>query len=170
MTGRSKPQEDSSNDPEGQGFKSGNVEVLAGDEYVSNGANKWQQQKSGAVIIDAVIDDGQDEPSYSTSETYDQTNLFAEAWKGGPQSKVTKSSTFNDANNLTEETDMSDAIRRAQELLADDPKLRYMATIAQSNPKVREAVEACMGNPSAFGQYLNDPEIGPILEAMRKSI
>jgi hypothetical protein len=42
---------------------------------------------------------------------------------------------------LTEETDKSDAIRRAQELLADDPKLRYMATIAQSNPKVREAVD-----------------------------
>jgi hypothetical protein len=170
MTDRSKPKEDRYNDPEGQGFKSGNVEVLAGDEYVSNGANKWQQQKSGAVIIDAVIDDGLEEPAYSKSKRYDQTNIFAEAWMGGPQSKVTKSFTYNDANNLTEETDMSDAIRRAQELLADDPKLRYMATIAQSNPKVREAVEACMGNPSAFGQYLNDPEIGPILDAMRKSI
>ena len=170
MTSRSKPKEDSYNySEEGQeGFKSGNVEVLSGGEYVvSNGANKWQQQKSDAVIIDAVIDDEQEEQSFSTSETYDQPNIFtnANAWKGGPQSKVAEPS-----NNFTEETDVSDTIRKAQELLADDPKLRYMATIAQSNPKVREAVEACMDNPSAFGQYLNDPEIGPILEAMRKSI
>ena len=171
VTGRSKPKEDKDilNDSEGQeGFKSGNVEVLTGDEYVSNGANKWQQQKSGAVIIDAIIDDGQEESS--SSEIYDQTNTFADAWKGGPQSKSTEPANANGDNIFTEETDMSDAIRRAQELLADDPKLRYMATIAQSNPKVKEAVEACMGNPSAFGQYLADPEIGPILEAMRKSI
>jgi hypothetical protein len=45
-----------------------------------------------------------------------------------------------------------------------------MASIAQSNPKVREAVEACMGNPAAFGQYLNDPDIGPILEKLRESL
>lgn len=69
-----------------------------------------------------------------------------------------------------EDVDMSDAIHRAQELLANDPKLRYMASIAQSNPKVREAVEACMGNPAAFGQYLNDPDIGPILEKLRESL
>ncbi|KAL7437316.1 hypothetical protein ACHAXM_005707 [Skeletonema potamos] len=128
-----------------------------------------QQKKSGAVIIeiiDAVIVDGQGESSQPKSNRV----WFAEAPKGGPQSKKAKSSTFNSANNLTEENDMSNVIRRAQEIIADDPKLRYMATIAQSNPKIREAVEACMGNPSAFGQYLNDQEIGPILEAMRKSI
>jgi len=45
-----------------------------------------------------------------------------------------------------------------------------MVSIAQSNPKVREAVEACMGDPSAFGQYLSDPDIGPILTNLRKQI
>mmetsp|Transcript_26756 Transcript_26756/g.43501 ORF Transcript_26756/g.43501 Transcript_26756/m.43501 type:complete len:98 (-) Transcript_26756:3-296(-) len=96
--------------------------------------------------------------------------MFTNAWKRGPQSKWTQPVTANGSHDFAEEADMSDVIQRAQELLADDPKLRYMATIAQSNPKVKKAVEACMGNPSAFGQYLADPEIGPILEAMRKSI
>ena len=163
MTGQNKPKEESFDGSEQGGFKSGNVEVLSSDDYVPNGANKWQQQKSGAVIIDAEIDDGQ-EPSYS--KYFDNTQMFAEAWKGGPQSTIEGNCdiSIDDADNV------SDAIRRAQQLLASDPKLRYMVSIAQSNPKVREAVEACMGDPSAFGQYLSDPDIGPILTNLRKQI
>ena len=158
VTRHNKQKDDSE---EEEGFKSGNVEVLTNDGSAPNGSSKRQQENNSAVIIDAVIDDGKEEPS--------TTPFFASAWKGGPESKVVEDST-SDANGFNQEADMSDAIRKAQELLAGDPKLRYMATIAQSNPKVREAVEACMGNPSAFGQYLSDPEIGPILEAMRNSI
>jgi hypothetical protein len=41
---------------------------------------------SGSNVIDAEIDDGQDEESsYATSEVYDQRPFFADAWKGGPQ-------------------------------------------------------------------------------------
>ncbi len=169
MSSRKKPREDRNiyNDPEGQekGFTSGNVEVLTGD---GDTANKWQSKKSGTVIIDAIIDDEKETPS---SESYKKRNFFfTNAWKGGPQSEAAEPATANDTNNFTEDTDWTKTIRRAQQLLADDPKLRYMATIAQSNPRVKEAVDACMDNPSAFGQYLADPEIGPILEAMRKSI
>ena len=164
---RKKTKEDQNiyNDREEQekGFKSGNVEVLTGGDT----ANKWQSKRSGTVIIDAIIDD---DDETSSSETYKKRNFFTNAWKGGPQSETAEPTTANGANNFTEETDWTETIRRAQQLLADDPKLRYMATIAQSNPRVKEAVDTCMDNPSAFGQYLADPEIGPILEAMRKSI
>ena len=165
VTGRNKPKEDqdilNESEEREEGFKSGNVEVLTG--VGDNTNKKWQTQKGDTVIIDAIIDDEQE-------EMYKKTNMFTNAWKGGPQSKWTQPVTANGSHDFAEEADMSDVIQRAQELLADDPKLRYMATIAQSNPKVKKAVEACMGNPSAFGQYLADPEIGPILEAMRKSI
>lgn len=181
MTGqKKKPKPDIYEGSKQEGYKSGNVEVLSDNEYVSNNgvSNKWQQQMSGSNVIDAEIDDGQDEESsYATSETYDQRPFFADAWKGGPQSadfaaSIEDPSTVNAANGnvSAEDVDMSDAIHKAQELLANDPKLRYMASIAQSNPKVREAVEVCMGNPAAFGQYLNDPDIGPILQNLRKSI
>ena len=106
---------------------------------VDNAYSIKSAAQSLGLGIDAEIDDGQ-EPSYS--KYFDNTQMFAEAWKGGPQSTIEGNCDIStdDADNV------SDAIRRAQQLLASDPKLRYMVSIAQSNPKVREAVEACMGD------------------------
>mmetsp|Transcript_34029 Transcript_34029/g.101616 ORF Transcript_34029/g.101616 Transcript_34029/m.101616 type:complete len:100 (+) Transcript_34029:3-302(+) len=37
---------------------------------------------------------------------------------------------------------------------------------AMSNPKVMEAMQSCMGNPMAAMQYMNDPEVGPVLQKL----
>jgi len=37
---------------------------------------------------------------------------------------------------------------------------------AMSNPKVMAAMQQCMGNPMAAMQYMNDPEVGPVLQKM----
>jgi len=35
-----------------------------------------------------------------------------------------------------------------------------------TNPKVMAAVQQCMGNPMAMMQYMNDPEVGPVLQKL----
>ena len=37
---------------------------------------------------------------------------------------------------------------------------------AMQNPKVVQAMQSCMGNPMAAMQYMNDPEVGPVLQKM----
>ena len=37
---------------------------------------------------------------------------------------------------------------------------------AMANPKVMAAVQSCMGNPMQMMQYMNDPEVGPVLQKM----
>ena len=103
-------------------------------------------------MIDAEIDNGQnEESSYATSEIYDKRQIFADAWKGGPQSAdfaagSEDTSTVNAANGnvSTEDVDMSDAIHRAQELLAtmtQNLDTWSLPLLQKSNPKVREGEE-----------------------------
>ena len=37
---------------------------------------------------------------------------------------------------------------------------------AMQNPKVMAALQSCMSNPMAMMQYMNDPEIGPVLQKL----
>ena len=37
---------------------------------------------------------------------------------------------------------------------------------AMSNPKVMQAMQQCMGNPMAMMQYMDDPEVGPVLQKL----
>merc|ERR1719231_214710 len=37
---------------------------------------------------------------------------------------------------------------------------------AMSNPKVMQAMQSCMGNPMAMMQYMDDPEVGPVLQKL----
>merc|ERR1719274_274868 len=46
------------------------------------------------------------------------------------------------------------------ESIMQDPEI--MAAMA--NPKVMAAMQQCMGNPMAMMQYMNDPEVGPVLQ------
>ena len=46
--------------------------------------------------------------------------------------------------------------------LMNDPEI--MA--AMSNPKVMAAMQQCMGNPMAMMQYMDDPEVGPVLQKL----
>jgi hypothetical protein len=46
--------------------------------------------------------------------------------------------------------------------LASDPDLMK----AMSNPKVMEAFQAMLSNPMSAMQYMNDPEVGPVIQKM----
>jgi len=48
------------------------------------------------------------------------------------------------------------------EKLASDPDLMK----AMSNPKVMEAFQAMLSNPMSAMQYMNDPEVGPVIQKM----
>ena len=61
-------------------------------------------------------------------------------------------------------------IRRALHLLSTDPQIREIVGRVRSHPKAMEAVLECAGNPRAFGGYLDDPELGPILGELRECI
>ena len=37
---------------------------------------------------------------------------------------------------------------------------------AMSNPKVMAAMQQCMGNPMAMMQFMDDPEVGPVLQKL----
>jgi hypothetical protein len=60
-------------------------------------------------------------------------------------------------------------MRKAYELLSN-PKVQSLAAKARSHPKVKEAIMACMGDPTKFGAYLDDAEIGGILRELKESI
>ena len=38
----------------------------------------------------------------------------------------------------------------------------------QSNPKIMKAMQECMGNPAAFAKYQNDPEVGELMNELKK--
>ena len=37
---------------------------------------------------------------------------------------------------------------------------------AMANPKVMAAMQQCMGNPMAMMQFMDDPEVGPVLQKL----
>lgn len=62
-----------------------------------------------------------------------------------------------------------DMMGKAQEMLKN-PKVREIMAKAQSNPKVMAAVQECMSNPAAFAKYQNDPEVGGLINELKKYI
>ena len=174
------------------GFKSGNVEVFSGEE------NEWQspttqQSVNENNIIDAELWDGDEESVWEEEERQQQQQqqmpsagrFSNNAWMGGPAPSDTTTTMPYYANaNGEQDSDESrydsdsaaggtienELIERAQHLLTTNPAILEIVTRAQSNPKVREAVHECMGNPVSFGLYLDDPEVGPLLNELKESI
>lgn len=62
-----------------------------------------------------------------------------------------------------------DMMGKAQEMLKN-PKVREIMAKAQSNPKIMAAVQECMSNPAAFTKYQNDPEVGELINELKKYI
>ena len=62
-----------------------------------------------------------------------------------------------------------DVMGKAQEMLKN-PKVREIMAKAQSNPKIMAALQECMSNPAAFLKYQNDPEVGELVNELKKYI
>lgn len=62
---------------------------------------------------------------------------------------------------------MGGAAQKAQQMM-QNPKVREIIGKAQSNPKIMRAVQECMSNPAAFAKYQNDPEVGELVNELRK--
>ncbi|KAL7427068.1 hypothetical protein ACHAXH_000534 [Discostella pseudostelligera] len=177
---------------EPKGFKSGNVEVLLSDnsddgiwspvnKVVGTPIDKIRQQALVVEIIDAEqriksSRDMQDEDDIIRDAPISQpgAEFLPNAWKGGPEAVA---STFQDkratkSNTTTSQTNTSSnsVMQKANNILTTNPDIRAIVAKAQTNPKLRQAVNECMGNPFSFGLYLNDPDIGPILNELKQCI
>ena len=86
------------------------------------------------------------------------------------QSTFTDSATSSSACSFQSTLAANDAMAMAKQLLSINPDILAIVTKAQFNPKMREAVNECMGNPSLFGLYLNDPDVGPILDELKQCL
>lgn len=64
---------------------------------------------------------------------------------------------------------MDDMMKKAQEAM-QNPKVMAVIAKAQKNPKVMAAVQECMGNPMKMAQYMNDPEVGPIMKELQDAM
>ena len=62
---------------------------------------------------------------------------------------------------------MGDAMGKAQEMMKN-PKVMEIMMKAQSNPKIMKAMQECMSNPVAFAKYQNDPEVGELMNELKK--
>lgn len=63
--------------------------------------------------------------------------------------------------------DMMGNMGKAQEMMKN-PKVMEIIQKAQGNPKIMQAVTECMSNPAAFAKYQNDPEIGSLINELKK--
>eukprot|EP00970_Alexandrium_tamarense_P015194 scaffold4795_cov185-Alexandrium_tamarense.AAC.8 len=159
-------------------YKGEAIEVISDDdddeEWSPLSASKTAAQN--IQVIDAEVENGQQWTAEEEKETYE---TYSEAWRGGPKSKPAEvpefATSFQSGDNRNVNGDSGEqesvpfAIQRAQELLAN-PQIRAIVARAQSNPKVREAVADCMGDARKFGQFLEDPEVGPILRELKECI
>jgi hypothetical protein len=62
---------------------------------------------------------------------------------------------------------MGGMMGKAQELMKN-PKVMELMMKAQSNPKMAKAMQECMSNPAAFAKYQNDPEVGELMNELKK--
>jgi hypothetical protein len=62
---------------------------------------------------------------------------------------------------------MGDMMGQAQEMMKN-PKVMEIMMKAQSNPKIMKAMQECMSNPAAFAKYQNDPEVGELMNELKK--
>lgn len=63
--------------------------------------------------------------------------------------------------------DMMGNMGKVQEMVKN-PKVMEIIQKAQGNPKIMKAIQECMGNPAAFAKYQNDPEIGGLINELKK--
>lgn len=174
---------------ESAGFKSGNVEVFSTEDDDDAPKKGWGQNAFEVEIIDAEMWTGEEEeeeelPPSSSSSAGGFSN---DAWMGGAGSTDTTSSytssngfSHDASNNIGQDHESYTAaaataedqqtIQRAQHLLANSQKVRLLVAQAQSNPKIRRAVQECIGNPAMFGRYLDDEEVGPLLKELKECI
>jgi hypothetical protein len=172
---------------EPKGFKSGNVEVLPSDNsdvgmwsplnnIVGSPIDEIRQQAVVVEIIDAKqrIKSSRNVKDEDLPTSQPSAEFLPNAWKGGPEAAA---STFKDKSATRSKTSSphtdiasNEAMQKAKYLLATNPDLRAIVTKAHTSPKLREAVKECIGNPSAFGLYLNDSDIGPILNELKQCI
>jgi len=167
---------------EPRGFKSGNVEVFSSND---NDSTPKDQSFIEVEIIDAEMDTEDDWDEEEEEKDIPQTaaDRFSNAWKGGPKTTPPSPSFFTnigDAPTTTSSHDTTNGssngktidddaiIQEAQHLLSTNAGIRAIVTRAQSNPKIQEAVQECMDDPSSFGVYLNDPDVGPMLQDLKE--
>ena len=152
-------------------FKDDKVEVMNDDwsPFASNEPRQKAKSKVANVrFIDAELD----------IENGDKYQEFANAWKGGPKSAQSyepedipgQTGAYQSQEYSTPSQNQPPvAMERAYALLAN-PEIQAIASKAKSHPKVREAIETCAGDPAIFGSYLEDPDIGPILQELKAYI
>jgi hypothetical protein len=152
-------------------FKDDKVEVMNDDwsPFASNEPRQKAKSKVANVrFIDAELD----------IENGDKYQEFANAWKGGPKSAQSyepedipgQTGAYQSQEYSTPSQNQPPvAMEQAYALLAN-PEIQAIASKAKSNPKVREAIETCAGDPAIFGSYLEDPDIGPILQELKAYI
>ncbi|KAL7507462.1 hypothetical protein ACHAXN_005407 [Cyclotella atomus] len=133
-------------------FKYDKIEVMNDEWSPFEGRGPGRRQNIKKVV-DAEVDAGNE----------DQYQGFANAWKGGPKSEQLGRDKISSPNRPPV------AMMKAYELLSN-PEVQAVAAKARSHPKVKEAVLACMGDPTKFGAYLDDNDIGPILRELKSSI
>ena len=51
--------------------------------------------------------------------------------------------------------------------VVSNPKFQAFVDKARENPKVMQALQE-WGNPTAMNEYMNDPEVGPILREFQE--
>lgn len=191
---------ESSEKDEPIGFKSGNVEVLTAEEgrrrrqqeleFID--AEVAEDDKDSGSSWQDDRNDEEDLPPQSFHEA------FSAAWKGGPESAPPSSSPFtvnggsnssgatpnnnSNAEGITDSNNNNGAntmlndpiIQKAQHLLATNSKIRSILSQAQANAEVRdllgEAIRECSDNPIEFGRYLEDEDVGPILNELRECL
>jgi hypothetical protein len=144
-------------------FKYDKVEVMNDEWSPFDSNDKRQNFKSTPTdirIVDAELD----------AESGNQYQDFANAWKGGPKSSESQDRNAHPGYDATSgKNKPPDAMKKAYQLLAN-PAIQTLATQARTNQKVREAVTACMGDPTKFGVYLDDPDVGPMLQELKSHI
>jgi hypothetical protein len=168
------------------GFTSGNVEVFSTNDNIGG---RYQQDGKKVVEVEIITTskrkvqyatsgqfeyEDEEEDQFQSSPTY--ADVFENAWKGGPES-FASTSTGNkrrrrsgDVRTGTSTMNDDTIQQRARELLLTNSKIQEIVFRAQSNDKLQTAVLDCVGNPTLFGRYMNDPNVGPILKELKNCI
>jgi hypothetical protein len=169
---------------ESNGFKSGNVEVYSTEDDDDAPRKGLGQNAFEVEIIDAAMWTGEEEEEEEMPPSSSSAGGFSNnAWMGSVGSTDTTTSytssngfSHDASNNLVQDHESYTAtvataedhktIQRAQHLLTSSQKVRLLVAQAQSNPKIRRAVQECIGNPALFGRYLDEEEMGPLLNEL----
>ena len=144
-------------------FKYDKVEVM-NDEWSPFDSN-GKRQKRQSTTKDIAFVDVELDAEIGSQYSY---KGFADACKGGSKSEQSQGNSNPDSYNAYK-SEPPNAMKKAYELLAN-PQINSVASKVRSNPKVIAAVQSCMGDPAMFAYYLEDNEIGPMLQELKNCI